>query len=212
MSFWDLSDGGSAKDTGTEYEVPGGNMDPIPNDSSVLAQIEEVKWTTKGEGADAVRYVEARWSVLEPAEYANRKVFHKLWVNDLDPAAKSEDKAIQKRDKARRMLAGIDANAGGKLMASPDAPTDDSMALALCNRPMVIKLMLWEMPDRERYGEFIRGNWVAAVSPKGGAIKIGAEKPKPSGAGAGGRPSSQSTGGGFDLDGDDIPFSPEVRV
>lgn len=200
MSFWDLSDGGNAADTGTEYEVPTANLDPIPDNSNVLAEIEDIKWQTKDTGE---RYVEARWSVLQPDEYANRKVFHKMWVADLDPSAKSEEKAIQKRDKARRMLASIDANAGGKLAANPAEPTDDSMALALCNKPMVIKVMLWEMPDRERYGEFIRGNWIAAVAPKDRALSIGETKPKPS-APAAQKP--QTGGGSFDMLDSEVPF------
>lgn len=209
MGFWDLSDGESAKDTGTEYEVPGGNMDPIPNNSDVLAVIEDVKWAKK-QGGDE-RYIEARWSVQAPEGYANRKIFHKLWVDDLDPMAKSEEKAKAKRDKARRMLASIDANCGGKLMQSADAPTDESLALALCNKPMVIKVMLWEMPDRERHGEMIRGNWVSAVKPKDAPLNIGEAlppKPKPQSSGGYGG----SAGGGFGGLDDDIPFAPEVRA
>lgn len=199
MSFWDLSDGGSAKDTGNEFEVPSGSIEPIPDNSSVLAQIEEIKWASKQTGE---KYIEARWSVLQPESLANRKVFQKLWVTDLDPSAKSEEKAIQKRDKARRMLAGIDSNAGGKLMASGQEPTDDSMALALCGRPMVIKVMLWEMPDRERYGEFIRGNWVAGVSPKTHPLSVGESKPAPKAAAP---QQQQQESRSFVLD-DEVPF------
>lgn len=211
MSFWDLSDGESAKDTGTEYEVPGGNMEPIPNNSDVLAHIDDIKWAKKESGE---QYIEARWNVTEPAQFANRKVFHKMWVDDLDPMAKSEDKAKAKRDKARRMLASIDANAGGKLMQSADAPTDNSLALALCNKPMVIKLMVWEMPDSRDSNNMMRGNWVSAVKPKDAALNVGEAAPaSKSSGGGGGRPSSnpQTTGGGFDLD-DEIPFAPEWRI
>lgn len=213
MSFWDLSDGESAKDTGTEYEVPGGNMEPIPNNSDVLAEIDEIKWSKKDTGE---QFIEARWSVIEPAAFASRKVFHKLWVEDLDPMAKTEDKAKQKRDKARRMLASIDANAGGKLMQNADAPTDDALALALCKKPMVIKLMVWEMQDNRDSNNMMRGNWVSAVKPKDAPVSVGEAAPasKPSGSGGGGgRPSSspQTTGGGFDLD-DEIPFAPEWRI
>lgn len=202
MSFWDLSDGSTAKDTGTEYEVPGGNMEPIPNNSDVLAEIEGVKWEKKESGE---RYIEARWTVKEPAQFANRKIFHKLWVDDLDPMAKSEDKAKAKRDKARRMLASIDANAGGKLMERPETPTDESLALALCDKPMVIKVMIWEMDDRERYGEKIRGNWISAVKPKGSDLHIGEAAPPQN------KPKA-NTGGGFGGLDDDIPFAPEWRI
>jgi hypothetical protein len=212
MSFWDLSDGGSAnEDAQKEYEVPGGNMDPIPNNSDCLAHIKAAKWASKRDANE--RYIEIQWQVEKPEEYLNRVVFQKLWVDDLDPMAKSQDKAKEKRDKARRMLATIDANAKGKLMQSGEAPTDDSLALALVDARMVVKVMLWEMNDSQNYGEKIRGNWVSAIKPKDAETKTGDPLPSKSsgssGAGGGGRPSSG--GGGFDLD-DEIPFAPEVRV
>ena len=66
MSFWDLSDNSSAANTGTEYEVPGGNMEPIPEGSSVLAACDEAKWDRKATGEE---YISLRWSVLSPDEY-----------------------------------------------------------------------------------------------------------------------------------------------
>lgn len=201
MSFWDLSDGESAKDTGAEYEIPGGNLDPIPDNSNVLAIIDEAKWEKTSDGDE---FLKLRWSVLDPKPYANRKIFHKLWVTDFDPNAKDKDKARAKRDKALKMLASIDTNAGGKLMEKSGQPSDDDLAMALCGKPMVIKCMIWEMPDRERYGEFIRGNWVSAVMPKDRELSIGEEKQKP-------KAQSGGSGGGYggsssrDLD-DDIPF------
>jgi len=211
MSFWDLSDGQQAnQNVEKEYEVPGGNMDPLPNNSDVLAEIKEAKWDSAKDAEE--KYISIQWQVQEPAQYKNRVIFQKLWVAHLDPNAKSEDKAKAKRDKARKMLATIDANAKGRLMQSTDAPTDDSLALALQGAQMVIKAMVWEMPDRERYGEFIRGNWISAVKPKGSELHIGEDKPKPSGGGAGAGAGGQPSGGGFDLGGDDIPFAPEWRV
>lgn len=215
MSFWDLSDGGAAnEDVKKEYEVPGGNMEPIPNNSDCLAYIKGAKWASKKDAAE--RYVEIQWQVEKPKDYLNRVIFQKLWVDDLDPMAKSEDKAKEKRDKARRMLATIDANAKGKLMASGDAPTDDSLALALVDARAVIKVMLWEMDDAQNYGEKIRGNWVSAVKPKDAETKKGDPLPPKSsssgsGSSAGGRPSNSGSGGGFDLD-DEIPFAAESRV
>ena len=201
MSFWDLSDGGSAKDTGTEYEIPGGgNFDPIPEGSSVLAAIDEIKWDEK----NGDRFVSARWSILSPDEYKNRKIFHKLWVTDIDPSAKDEAKGIAKRDKARKMLAAIDANAGGKLAARSEQPTDDSMSLALCGKPMIITLMEWSIKDRET-GDMIRGNWVSAVNPKAKGIDVRPAKPKaaPQDDGFGGSPQAASKSA---FDDDEIPF------
>lgn len=206
MSFWDLSDGGAAnEDVKKEYEVPGGNMDPIPNNSDVLAYIKAAKWASKRDADE--RYIEIQWQVEKPAEFLNRVVFQKLWVDDLDPSAKSEEKAKDKRDKARKMLATIDANAKGRLMQSGEAPTDDSLALALVDARMVIKCMEWSIEDRSS-GETIRGNWVSAVKPKDAETSVGKALPAKSSGGGGGRPSG---GGGFDLD-DEIPFAPEFRV
>ena len=194
--FWGLSDGGSATDTGTDFEIPSGNLDPIPDDSSVLAMIDEAKWDER-DGAD---HISLRWSVLSPDEYKNRKVFQKLWVTDDDPNAKDDAAAAKKRDKARRMLAAIDANAGGKLTKKAGIPTDETLTVCLTNKPMIIKCMIWEMPDRERHGEFIRGNWIAAVAPKSKGIDV--KEAKAPAAAKGGAPA-----GGADLD-DDIPFAP----
>jgi hypothetical protein len=196
MSFWDLSDGGTAADTGTDFEIPSGNLDPIPDGSSVLAMIDEAKWDER----DGAEYISLRWTVLAPDEYKNRKIFQKLWVTDDDPSANDSDKAAKKRDKARRMLAAIDANAGGKLTRKPGKPSDDDLTSCLTNKPMIVKAMVWEMPDRERMGEFIRGNWISAVAPKSKGIDVKEAKaaPKPARGGA-------PAGGILD---DDVPFAP----
>lgn len=212
MSFWDTSDGDSAaKDVQKEYETGGGTFDPIPNDTDALAIIDQAKWQKKGEGSDAVSFIELRWKVEKPEAFQNRVVFQKLWVSDLDPGAKTEEKAKEKRDKARRMLATIDANARGHLVKSSDAPTDDSLALALNGSTMVIKVMEWSMEDRQT-GGVISGNWISAVKPKDAPLKVGKalSKPAPQAGGAGGAGGS-GTGGGFDLD-DEIPFAPEWRA
>ena len=192
MSFWDLSDGETAKDTGEDFEIPSGNIDPIPDGSSVLAMIDEAKWDER-DGAD---YISLRWTVLSPDEYKNRKVFQKLWVTDDDPNAKDSDKAARKRDKAKRMLFAIDTNAGGKLGKKSGTPTDDDLTMCLTNRPMVIKCMIWVMPDRDQPGQTIEGNWIAAVAPKSKGIDVKPAKPRQS-------PSVQS--GALD-ESEDIPF------
>jgi hypothetical protein len=167
--FWDLSDGGNAAATKTtEYEIPGGgNMEPIPDGSSVLAMVDEAKWDSK----DGSSYISLRWTVIQPDAYKNRKVFTKLWVTDDDPSAKDADKAAKKRDKARRMLAAIDANSGGKLTSKPGKPTDEDLTMYITNKPMVIRVQIWEVQDRQT-GESIRGNWVSMVAPKSSPIHI----------------------------------------
>lgn len=164
--FWNLSDGEDVSQTSTgEHDAGGGNLEPIPAETSVLAAIDEAKWDKDQQGN---RFISLRWSVLRPDEFENRKVFQKLWVLDADPRAKPE-KVAQKRDKAKRMLGAIDANAGGKLLAKPVMPTDEALTLHLTNKPMVIKLMVWSMKD-QMTGEVARGNWVGAVSPKSAPI------------------------------------------
>lgn len=206
MGFWDLSDGENAAKTGGSYEMPSGNIEPIPAGSSVLAMIDEIKWDMKPTGEE---YVNARWTVIAPDEFKNRKVFHKLWVLDLDPSAKDETAGTKKRDKARKMLAAIDANAGGKLTAKPGRPTNDDL-LHLTNKPMVATMMIWSMPDT-RNGGMMHGNWVSAVAPKAEKdIHVAEAKPLPTGAAGGARDDFGAGGAGgagrsAGLD-DEIPF------
>jgi uncharacterized protein YdaU (DUF1376 family) len=196
MSFWNLEDGTSAADTGTEYEIPGGgNLEPIPSDSNVLAIIDEAKWDEKNDA----KFISLRWTVLAPDEYKNRKIFHKLWVLDDDPNAKDKEAAKKKRDKAKRMLGAIDANAGGNLAKAAQMPSDSALQQHLMNKPMIIKCMIYEMPDRENPGEKIKGNWIAAVAPASKGVDVKAAPPaKPKAA-------AQAAAGSFDMD-DEIPF------
>jgi len=90
MSYWDISDGSSAIDTGTEYEVAGGNF-IIPDGSAVLAMPDEAKWEKDFTNNE---YVQIRWVVLKPEQFANQKVFQKLWIEDDDPKAKDPVKMV----------------------------------------------------------------------------------------------------------------------
>ncbi len=194
MSFWDLSDGDSAATGEKEFDAGGGNMDPIPDGSSVLAVIDEAKWSeTRDRDAE---FVSLRWSVMEPEEYRNRKVFQKLWVSDDDPNVTDPAKMDRKRDKAKRMLAAIDANAGGKLARQARKPSDDDLALALTNKPMIIKCMVWKMTGSD--GQENSGNWIAAVSPKSKGVDMKAAAKAPQ--------SSRKPAPAGDVDDDDIPF------
>jgi hypothetical protein len=194
MSFWDLDDGTSAVTGKKEYVQDTGNFDPIPDGSNVMAVIEEAKWDTVRNGNE--EFISLRWSVEAPEQFLNRKIFQKLWVTDDDPNAKDAAKAKAKRDKAKRMLAAIDANCGGKLAKTPRKPTNDDLALALTMKPMVIKCMVWEMKDGD--GKSNSGNWISAVFPKSKGVEV-KESAAPKKA--------DSKAGSFadDLDGD-IPF------
>lgn len=178
MSFWNLSDNSTIETTGN-FEMGGGQMEPIPNGTECLAVIDEAKI----DSYDGQEYISLRWNVLkgEKEEYKNRKIFHKVKVFDLDPKVS---------DKAKRMLANIDANAGGKLMASDQAPTPENLMNALGMKPMIIKLAVWEM---ERDGEKKTGNWVQSVASKDSVPQPVEQKPS-----AG--PNNPSA---FD---DDVPF------
>lgn len=170
MSFWGLSDGESAAETTGEFDAGGGNNEPIPDGTSVLAMPDEAGWK---EDRNGVEHLAIRWTVLKPEAYQNRKVFHKLFVSDDDPRAKDPAK---KRDKALRMLAAIDKNAGGKLGKKDGRPSSDEIALALINKQMVIRLGVWEMQGDNGA---MSGNWVQSVSPKSAEISEGPKaKPK----------------------------------
>jgi hypothetical protein len=205
MAFWDLSEGGSATDDGTkEFDGGGGNFDPIPDGSNVLAVIDAALWAHTQQDGSGAEYIKATWSIVSPDEYSNRKIFHKIWVTDFDPSVKDDAKALAKRDKARKMLAAIDANAGGKLGQKTGKPSNDELALNLCNKPMIITARIWEVDDRNT-GATISGNWVSAVAPKSKGIDVktaAASKPKAQSGGGTGR---------RDLD-DEIPFAPEWRI
>lgn len=191
MSFWDLSDGETAASGEKEFEQGSGNFDPIPDGAKVMAEIDEVKWDFTRENAE---YLSVRWAVSEPDEYAKRKIFQKLWVTDDDPNAKDADKAAKKRDNAKRMLAAIDANCGGKLAKVARKPTNDDLTMALTARPMIIRCAVWEMTSAT--GEKNSGNWISAVFPRQHGVsvpEVAAKKPST------GRTTAQ------DLD-DEIPF------
>jgi hypothetical protein len=152
MSFFNFDD----KVDGT-FESGGGNLEPIPDNTDVLAAPDEAKWDER----EGDRYISLRWSIIAPKEYKGRKIFQKIRVLDSDP---------KKSEKARRMLAAIDVNAGGKLMKANEEPTDKSLTIALVNKPMVLKLMVWETEKED--GSKINGNWVAAVSPRKGSTPV----------------------------------------
>lgn len=156
MSFWELSDGDDVTKTGGKFEVGGGNLEPIPDKTDCVAVIDEAKVDTNLNG---LKYISLRWSVVAPADYKNRKVFQKLWVYDDDPQAKNP---VQKKDKAKKMLFAIDANAGGKLKASGKNPNTDLLSATITNKPMQIKVMLMKRDDGTGM------NWISSVAPRGG--------------------------------------------
>lgn len=174
MGFWDLSDGESAVTNETTYESPDNNFDPIPDGTNALAFIEEAKWD---EDRDENRYLKIKWRVEKPEDYLNRVIFQKLWILDDDPNVKDADKMKKKRDRAKQMLATIDANAGGKLGRKAGIPSNDDFALALSTRQMVIKCMVWTIKNSD--GTENTGNWISAIMPKTHEVKAGTPRPAP---------------------------------
>lgn len=165
MSFFKMSDGTAPQTDGTA-EMGGGNLPPIPAGSQVKAMITEAKWDDGGDFAE--RHIKLRWDVVD-GEYKKRVIFQKVRVCESD---------ANKRDKAIRMLAAIDANCGGKIMQINAEPSDMDLMQNLCNKPMVIKLEVWEMENSE--GKQMSGNWVQAVSSgKAAPAKPSAQQSKP---------------------------------
>lgn len=182
MNFWTTSDGSDVGNSNT-YENSN-DLAPIPDKTSVLFAVEEAKWDTTQQGE---RFISTKWRVAAPQPYGNRVVFHKLRVYSNDD---------KKADKAKRMLAAIDANAGGKLRQLNHEPTDQDLMLALVGKPMGGKLGVWETEDKSA-----SGNWIMAVSPatRGGAQQQPAQQQR--------QPVQQQTAAYASLDDpDQIPF------
>ena len=200
--FWGLSTGEDATDdVSTSYEVASGSFDAFPEGTKLLAMVTDAEWRTNDQ--TGLENLSLTWTVVKPEEVANRKVFQSLWLTDLQPEAKDPEK---KRDKARRMFAAIDANAGGKLAKKPGKPDAEAILIALANKQMLIRLGEYEGKTRD--GGTVQRNYVQAVGPKTGETYL----PPPTKR----APSRQAThsgapAGGIAFD-DDIPFAPEWRV
>lgn len=152
--FWKL-DSGEEVEASTTYESGGGNFEPIPNDTNCIAAIEEAKW----DEYKMDRYISIKWRVLKPSQFEKRVLFQKVKVRGTSHDRDREATAT----KAKKMLAAIDANAGGKLRQNAGEPTDEQLMVALAGKMMAIKVMVWKMENDA--GEEMTGNWICAVSP-----------------------------------------------
>lgn len=159
-NFFTTSDNKAIENQAT-FDMGGGDFDPIPNNTQLKVIIEEAKWDEYQED----KYISLKWTVID-GEYKSRKIFQKIKVLEQDP---------KKADKAKTMLAAIDSNAGGQLMAAGVMPDDMSLSINLMNKPMAIVVAVWEIDDK-------KGNWVKAVAPLNTPEKAKpqeAEKTKP---------------------------------
>lgn len=198
MSFWNLDDGTSAVSDEKEYSAGGGDFDVIPKGSNVLVNIEDATWKEAYQATET--FVNLKVRVMKPDAYANRILFFKLWIDDLDPGVKTNGsfdraKAVTKRDKHKRMLMAIDANAKGRLAKMAARPDGDQLALALVNSQFVATLGVWDKTD-ELGKKTPGGNWLLSAKPKTSAVSE-VEKPVTKRA--------PSFADDDDLDGD-IPF------
>ena len=144
----------------TTFEV-GSNLELIPKNTRVVATVEEAK----NDSYNDENYINLKWRVNLPKEFANRVVFQKLKVYTAD-----------KQQKAREMLAAIATNAGGRLFQAMQAgneemPSDASLQ-ALCNSPMVLLLDVWELEGKS-------GNWIRSVAPYQAKAPQPAQQPAP---------------------------------
>jgi len=183
MSFWKTSTGAKLESQGS-FNVGGGEMAPIPSGTKVKAMITEIKFELPSDRDAANGFgeelIKVRWDVVD-GEFKNRVIFQKIAV---------DHEKVEKKDKALEMLAAIDFNAGGKLMASGEKPSDHGMAKALTNVPMILQLQVWETKKDD--GSDMSGNWVQAVY---NATQMKADAPKP-----------KEDKPDFDSFDDDIPF------
>jgi hypothetical protein len=157
MSYFKLSTGENVQSTG-EFELSGGDIQPIPKGTVVKVIAEQVKWDSYG---DKPEYISVTWVVQAPAEYKNRKIFQKILVDDADPA---------KSDKAIRMLGAILHNAGSNFEALGEGkPSSDKLNSIITFKPMFLKLEVWKI-EKDEFGnplaadQIKQGNWVQAVS------------------------------------------------
>lgn len=190
MSYFKLSTGESVQSTG-EFELSGGDIQPIPKGTVVKVIAEQVKWDHYG---DKPEYISVTWTVQAPAEYKNRKIFQKILVDDADPA---------KSDKAIRMLGAILHNAGSSFDAlGGEKPTSDKLNSIITFKPMFLKLEVWKI-DKDEFNnplpadQIKQGNWVQAVS-----------KAAPVQQAAPSQPQAQTRGGATSNLEDDLPFAP----
>ena len=196
MSFWDLDDGTSAVSGDKEFSAGGGDFDVIPKGTSVLVTVEDAHWKAGYQIQE--EFVNLKVRVLKPEAYANRVLYFKLWVDDLDPGVKTNGvfdnaKAKTKRDKHKKMLMAIDANSKGRLAKLTSRMDNDQLAMALVGGQFVATLGVW---DKDDGGVKVPGgNWLMAAKPKSAEISDGpAPKSKP-----------KATPIMDDLD-DDVPF------
>lgn len=193
MSFWNLSDGASAASGDKEYSAGGGDFEVIPKGTNVLVAVEDAAWKEAYQKSE--EFVNLKVRVMKPEGYANRILFFKLWIDELDPGTTGHDKQIAKRDKHKRMLMAIDANAKGRLAKLAARPSNEQLSIALIGAQFVATLGVWDKDDGAG-GKTPGGNWLQTARPKTAEISPGPAARKPA---------TTFSAAPDDLD-DDVPF------
>jgi hypothetical protein len=196
VSFWNLSDGESAITNEKEFAAANGDFDVIPKGTSVLVSVEDATW--KAGYNIAEEFVNLKVRVTKPEAYANRVLFFKLWIDELDPSVKTngafdKTKALSKRDKHKKMLMAIDANGKGRLAKVAARPSDDQLAVALTSAQFVATLGVWDKTGDDGK-KTPGGNWLMAARPKSSEVPEVAP------------PAPRKPAPVDDLDDDDVPF------
>lgn len=137
--------------TNGNFEMGGDELPPIPENTQVLAACEEAKW----DEYQGKSHVTLKWRIAQPAQFNNRVIFQKLKVTQTDQA---------KAQCAMRMLAAIDFNAGGRMVAymqqnNEMMPSGQALQ-GVTSTPMMLKLGVWELDDKSK-----SGNWIKSVAP-----------------------------------------------
>lgn len=170
MSFWNLNDGTSAVTNEKEFSAGGGDFEPLPKGTSVLVVVEDAAWKEAYQKSE--EFVNLKVRVMKPEGYANRILFFKLWIDELDPGTTGHDKQIAKRDKHKRMLMAIDANAKGRLAKLAARPSNEQLSVALIGAQFVATLGVWDKDDGAG-GKTPGGNWLMTARPKTAEVSPG---------------------------------------
>jgi len=161
MSIWNLSTGENATEN-TKKDFDSNNFDPLPHNSFHNAVVSDIKW----DEYDGDEYINVTWQIADEGEYKNRKVFHKIKV---------QDQKATTRDNAIKMLVALNNIAEADLL-SIAAPTDEDLQRELLGTVAMIKVQVWKIDDKS-------GNWVSALGEPGDVPETKGEAPASQAAG-----------------------------
>ena len=148
-NIFDLGDDQPFDAHNDDFEMGGGNFEPVPV-GHYFCSVDSAEWKTY----EDERYIQVTWETLggEGDQYAGRKIFQKLKVYDSD-----RDKKV----KHRKQLARICDRAGVNLPRDRSLTDEDLMQLT--GHQLWLHVLIWQIKN-EQTGEVEReGNWVNKV-------------------------------------------------